>query len=172
MCYNTVTNKKQIVTLWLHRLRSRKADEPEQEGLERKMKARIMNTPKEKILIYGFDEEKTESFRRVAGAMKTELCVLPPESAGEQVGYLAGFAGFVSTDCEKTCDSRQCVIFSCMDGKKLSRTVDEMRSKGLGGIPLKAAVTGANQTMTLTELMNELEKEHRIMHGGEGDKDV
>ncbi|MGN1105385.1 MAG: DUF3783 domain-containing protein [Huintestinicola sp.] len=136
------------------------------------MKARVMNTPKEKILIYGFDEEKTEKFRQVARRMKTELCILPPESAGEQVGYLAGFAGFVSVDCEKTSDSRQCVIFSCMDGKKLSRTIDEMRSNGLGGIPLKAAVTGANQTMTLTELMDELEKEHRIMHSGEGDKNV
>lgn len=131
-----------------------------------------MNTPKEKLLIYGFDEEKTESFRQVAKRMKTELCVLPPESAGEQVGYLAGFSGFMSLDCEKTSDSRQCVIFSCMDGKKLSLTVDEMRSNGLGGIPLKAAVTPTNQTMTLSELMDELEKEHRIMHSGEEEKDV
>ncbi|MGN0638014.1 MAG: DUF3783 domain-containing protein [Huintestinicola sp.] len=136
------------------------------------MRARIMNTPKEKLLIYGFDEEKEEKFRGVAMRMKTELAVLPPESAGEQVGYLAGFPGFYSSDCEKTSDSRQCVIFSCMDGKKLSRIVDDMRSNGLGGIPLKAAVTGANQTMTLTELMNELEKEHRIMHKEKEDKDV
>ena len=78
----------------------------------------------------------------------------------------------MSTDCEKTSDSRQCVIFSCMDGKKLSRTVDDMRSNGLGGIPLKAAVTATNQTMSLTELMDELEKEHRLMHKGEKDKDV
>lgn len=136
------------------------------------MKARIMNTPKEKLLIYGFDEEKTDKFLQVAKRMKTELCVLPPESAGEQVGYLAGFHGFMSTDCEKTSDSRQCVIFSCMDSKKLSRTVDEMRTNGLGGIPLKAAVTPTNQTMTLSELMDELEKEHRIMHSGEEDKNV
>ncbi|WP_432649720.1 DUF3783 domain-containing protein [Huintestinicola sp.] len=136
------------------------------------MRSRIMNTPKEKILIYGFDGEKEEKFRQTAKRMKTELAILPPESAGEQVGYIAGFEGFVSTDCEKTSDSRQCVIFSCMDGKKLSRTVDDMRSNGLGGIPLKAAVTAANQTMTLTELMDELEKEHRLMHKGEKDKDV
>ena len=131
------------------------------------MRARIMNTPKEKMIIYGFDEEKTEKFRQTAKRMKTELSVLPPESAGEQVGYLAGFGGFEPADCEKTCDSRQCVIFSCMDGKKLSRTVDDMRANGLGGIPLKAAVTSVNQKMTLSELMDELEKEHRIMHKGE-----
>lgn len=136
------------------------------------MKARIIKTPEEKILIYGFDEEKTEKFRQTAMRVKTELAVLPPESAGEQVGYLAGFSGFSAKEGEKLTDSRQCVIFSCMDGKKLSRTVDEMRSNGLGGIPLKAAVTGANQKMTLSELMDELEKEHRIMHKEKEDKNV
>lgn len=131
-----------------------------------------MNTPEEKILIYGFDGEKTEKFRQTAMRMKTKLAVLPPESAGEQVGYLAGFSGFSAKEGEKQTDSRQCVIFSCMDGKKLSRTVDEMRSNGLGGIPLKAAVTAVNQKMTLSELMDELEKEHRIMHKEKEDKDV
>ena len=135
------------------------------------MKARIMNAPVEKLLIYGFDGDKTEKFRQTAMRMKTELVVLPPESAGEQVGYLAGFAGF-SPKSEKITDSRQCVIFSCMDGKKLSRTVDDMRSNGLGGIPLKAAVTPVNQKMTLSELMDELEKEHRIMHKEKEEQDV
>ena len=139
------------------------------------MRSRIMNAPAEKILIYGFDESDTEKFRGVSKRMKTELSVIPQESAGEQVGYLAGFAGFSpqAADAEKNVsDNRQCVIFSCMDGKKLSRTVDDMRANGLGGIPLKAAVTSMNQKMTLTELMDELEKEHRIMHKGEENKNV
>ncbi|MCI7768322.1 MAG: DUF3783 domain-containing protein [Oscillospiraceae bacterium] len=131
-----------------------------------------MNTPSEKILIYGFTEEYAEKFRGVAKRMKLELCILPPESAGEQVGYLAGFGGFAAGAVteEKRTDSRQCVIFFT-DGRKLSRTVDDMRSNGLGGIPLKAAVTAANQKMTLSELMDELEKEHKIMHS-EDDKNV
>lgn len=137
------------------------------------MRSRIMKTPNEKIIIYGFDPEKTEKFRQVAMRMKTELEILPPESAGEQVGYLAGFGGFSPKDrANVSSDSRQCVIFSCMDGKKLSRTVDDMRSNGLGGIPLKAAVTPINQKMTLSELMDELEKEHRIMHKGEENGNV
>ena len=128
------------------------------------MRARIMNIPAEKLLIYGFTGEDAEKFRGVAKRMRVELCVLPPESAGEQVGYLAGFGGFYpKASEEKLTDSRQCVIFS-MDGKKLSRTVDDMRSNGLGGIPLKAAVTASNQKMTLSELMDELEKEHKLMH--------
>lgn len=135
------------------------------------MKSRIMKAPKERLLIYGFDDETAEKFRAVAQRMKTELSVLPPESAAEQVGFLAGFAGFSAKGDASASDPRQCVIFSCMDGKKLSRTVDDMRANGLGGIPLKAAVTSVNQKMTLSELMDELEKEHRIMHKGE-DKNV
>lgn len=161
-----------MVTLRLQRLRSRKAGVPNKGKADGNMRARIMNTPKEKMIIYGFDEEKTEKFRQTAKRMKTELSVLPPESAGEQVGYLAGFSGFSPKEDEKITDSRQCVIFSCMDGKKLSQTVDHMRSNGLGGIPLKAAVTPTNQKMTLTELMDELEKEHRIMHKGEEEQNV
>lgn len=131
------------------------------------MKSRVMNAPKQQLLIYGFDNETTDKFKAVAERMKTELSVLPPESSAEQVGYLAGFAGFSAMSDKTASDPRQCVIFSCMDGKKLSRTVDDMRANGLGGIPLKAAVTSVNQKMTLSELMDELEKEHRIMHKGE-----
>ena len=131
------------------------------------MKSRVMNAPKQQLLIYGFDDETTGKFKAVAERMKTELSVLPPESSAEQVGYLAGFVGFSARADKSASDPRQCVIFSCMDGKKLSRTVDDMRANGLGGIPLKAAVTSVNQKMTLSELMDELEKEHRIMHKGE-----
>lgn len=132
------------------------------------MKSRVMNAPKERLLIYGFDDETADKFRAVAKRMKTELSVIPAGSVSEQVGYLAGFAGFSPKGEKADADPRQCVIFSCMDGKKLSRTVDDMRANGLGGIPLKAAVTSVNQKMTLSELMDELEKEHRIMHKGDG----
>lgn len=134
------------------------------------MRSRIMNAPRERLIIYGFDDDTAEKFKGTAQRMHTELCVLSPESAREQVGYLAGFAGFSAKDPlpdNPDPDPRQCVIFSCMDGKKLSRTVDDVRANGLGGIPLKAAVTSVNQKMTLSELMDELEKEHRIMHKGE-----
>lgn len=131
------------------------------------MRSRVMNAPRERLIIYGFDDETAEKFRAVAQRMKTELSVLPTESCAEQVGFLAGFVGFSAKADMTASDPRQCVIFSCMDGKKLSRTVDDMRAVGLGGIPLKAAVTSVNQKMTLSELMDELEKEHRIMHKGE-----
>ncbi|MBP1545180.1 MAG: DUF3783 domain-containing protein [Oscillospiraceae bacterium] len=128
------------------------------------MKARIMNTPPERVLIYGFDEEQQTKFREVCRIVKSELCIIPENRAGEQTGFLAGFSGFSERGADIS-DSRQCVVFSCMDRKKLEKTVDCMRENGLGGIPLKAAVTAFNQKMTLSELMDELEKEHRQMHG-------
>ncbi len=127
------------------------------------MKSRMMNVPKKQVLIYGFDEEKTEKFRSCADSMKLGLKILPDGCAGEQVGYLADFAGFSSCG-EKLSREGQCVIFSCIDGKTLNRLLDSMKKYGLGGIPLKAAVTAYNQKMTLSGLMDELEKEHKAMH--------
>lgn len=127
------------------------------------MRSRIMNAPEEKILIYGFDAAEEERFRRTSDKLKIGLKVLPRESASEQVGYLAGFAGFSSCG-EKSERDERCVIFSCIDGKRLNKVLDAMRENGLGGIPLKAAVTAYNQKMTLSELMDELAKEHEKMH--------
>lgn len=130
------------------------------------MKARVMNSPKKQILIYGFEEEACEKFRSCAHEMKLGLKILPSDCAGEKVGYLADFPGF--SPCGESLElDGQCVIFSCIDGKSLNRLLDLMRERGLGGIPLKAAVTACNQKMTLAELMTELEKEHKAMHPGE-----
>ena len=116
------------------------------------MKARVMNAPKKQILIYGFEEEACGKFRRCADEMKLGLKILPSDCAGEKVGYLADFPGF--SLCGESLEREgRCVIFSCIDGKTLNSLLDLMRERGLGGIPLKAAVTACNQKMTLAELM-------------------
>lgn len=136
------------------------------------MRSRVMGVPDGKILIYGFDEHSRQLFEECAKRQRLKLKVLPEDCAAEQIGYLADFSGFSSCG-EKAYREEQCVIFSCIDGKKLNSLLDDMRTCGLGGISLKAAVTGYNQKMTLSELMDELWKEHRQMHGIKGeDKNV
>lgn len=134
------------------------------------MKSRIYDKPREKILIYGFSEEKAALFEQTARKLRIDLAVLPSDSAGQQIGYLAGFGGFSDSGI-RTEAAGECVIFSCMEGKSLNRTLDEMKANGLGGIPLKAAITAHNQKMTLSELMEELAKEHRQLHPEEGGKE-
>jgi len=128
------------------------------------MKSRIMNVPKAQVLLYGFPEDSIKKFRSCAKPLKIEVTPLPNECAGEKVGYLAGFGGFSSCG-EKSVREGQCVIFSCIDGKRLNSLLDSMRASGLKNIPLKAAVTAYNQKMTLSELMDELQKEHEALGG-------
>ena len=127
------------------------------------MRSRIMNAPKAQILLYGFGSEDADKFRSCAQPLKIGINELPHNCACEKVGYLAGFSGFSSCG-EKLVRDGRCVIFSCIDGKQLNKVLDSMRASGLGNIPLKAAVTACNQKMTLTELMDELEKEHKKLH--------
>ncbi len=128
------------------------------------MKSRIMTPAPEKILIYGFDAEYEARFLRAAELLRIRLETIPEDSAAEKVGLLAGFKGFEPSGKALT-RAGQCVIFSCIGEKKLNKVLEVMRSCGLGGIPLKAAVTESNLRMTLSELMDELEKEHKKMHG-------
>ncbi|MGN0642711.1 MAG: DUF3783 domain-containing protein [Huintestinicola sp.] len=127
------------------------------------MKARV-TMPSEKILIYGFSEEKTEAFKKMAQKLKIELCAADKLSAGEQIGYLVGYKGFAPSG-EKISADDECVVFSGISSGRLDKVLAEMRSCGLGGIPLKAAVTAYNQRLTLSELIEELKKEHAAMHG-------
>lgn len=126
------------------------------------MKSRIIDLPAEKILIYGFSPEREALFAKVAEKLGTELKIIPEDMAAQTVGYLAGFAG-ASDSGERASAQGECVIF-LTDGKKLNKTLEMMRAEGLGGIPLKAAVTEHNRRMTLIELMDELAREHRKLH--------
>lgn len=126
------------------------------------MKARIMNKPQGKILMYGMESETEKKLCGIAKSMKLEGTVISADSASQKVGYLAGFTGFSKTD-ESSERSEQCVIFSCIDGKTLNILLDKMRAEGLS-IPLKAAVTAYNQSMTLSELIDELKDEHSKLH--------
>lgn len=132
------------------------------------MKSRIIKTQHETILIYGFDEIRTKAFKRIGNDLGLDIRTIPTASACETVGYLAGFDGFTSAE-EHCSDDRQCVIFSCIDGKKLNKILEKMRSLGLDSIPLKATVTAYNQKMTLSELMDELSAEHSNFHSGKSE---
>lgn len=127
------------------------------------MKSRIVNQTKEKILIYGFSPEREALFTQTAEKLGVQLNIVPHDLAAQKVGYLADFGGF-SDSGERGGAEGECVIFSGMDGKKLNNTLDAMGASGLGGIPLKAAVTEHNVKFTLKELMDELAKEHRQLH--------
>ena len=124
------------------------------------MKSRIIPTLPETVLSYGIGE-KSETLDRITESLGMTHKVILEDQAGEQVGFLAGQVGFSSNGSSVSAKG-ECLIFSGIEGNRLDMILKTLRAEGVS-IPLKAIVTGANQSQTLEWLLEELAKEHEAM---------
>lgn len=125
------------------------------------MRSRIIPQVPETVISYGLDEERENLLRDAAASLGMKYKKIDPDMAGETVGFLAGFGGFVSGSTRKTV-SGECVIFSALTSKRLDALLKAMRDRRLD-IPLKAVVTEHNQSKTVEWLIAELSREHEAM---------
>ena len=124
------------------------------------MKARIIPTMPETVLSYGIGE-KGADLDRITESLGMTHKVIGEKQAGEQVGFLAGYGGFSSNGSAVRAEG-ECLIFSGIEGNRLDMILKTLRAEGVS-IPLKAIVTGTNQSQTLVWLLEELAKEHEAM---------
>lgn len=127
------------------------------------MKSRIK---KESPLLIGYmiNESNIEKLSKIANSLKITLKLVGRESAGEKIGFLAGFNGF--TKCDKIAENiieDECLIMSGFSNKSMDNLLLEMKSQNIN-IPLKCIVTQYNQSWTLNNLIEELKKEHEKMN--------
>lgn len=127
------------------------------------MKSRIK---KESTLLIGYmiNESKIETLSKIADSMKITLKLVGKESAGEKIGFLAGFNDF--TKCDKIPENiieDECLIMSGFSNKSMDKLLFEMKSNNIN-FPLKCIVTQYNQSWTLNDLIEELKKEHEKMN--------
>lgn len=124
------------------------------------MKSRIIPTIPENVLSYKIGE-KSPALETAVSSLGMKHTPIPPNKAGETLGFLAGYAGFSSNGSEVSADG-ECVIFSGISSKRLDLLLKEMRRAGLD-IPLKAVVTAHNQNQSVEWLLRELAKEHEAI---------
>ncbi len=124
------------------------------------MKARIIPTIPETVLSYNIGDKK-EALEKAAASLNMKHIEIPLDKAGENLGFLAGYSGFVSNGTAAAA-AGECVIFSGISGKRLDLLLKAMRGAGLD-IPLKAVVTAHNQSKSVEWLLGELAKEHEAM---------
>ncbi len=124
------------------------------------MKARIIQN--ELVLIYKSDEH-IPSIERIAQKLNVRIKVIPENSAGEKVGFLAGYGGFSGNSSTETADC-PCMIFCGVTNKTLDKFLNALRENGIN-IPYKAVLTASNQNWTLTALLDELKSEHEKLGG-------
>lgn len=97
---------------------------------------------------------------------------IAPEQANEQVGALAGVAGFekanteVTTGPEAAANLQEEMLVLCnFSETRLDALLHGMRKSGVR-IALKAMLTESNSTWTFLQLYEELSEEHARMTGG------
>ena len=126
------------------------------------MKARIINTIPEKVILYRLDEF-THKITKIAQGLNITVKVLECNQAGELLGFLAGYDNFSSNYSEIQSEI-SCLILSGLTDNSLNKFLNKLRSQGIS-IPYKAIVTPSNQNWSLDELANELVKEHQLLGG-------
>lgn len=126
------------------------------------MKSRIIPTLPEAVLSYNITGEKEQALERALPPGMKHIKI-PPDKAGETLGFLAGYNGFPEKGTSETADG-ECAVFSGINGKRLDELLKAMRREKLD-IPLKAVMTAHNQKMTVTRLLEELKKEDAAVHG-------
>ncbi len=124
------------------------------------MRSRIIPTVPETVLSYNLGE-KEPLLEEAAASLNMKHTKIPSDKAGEPIGFLAGYGGFVSNGASATAEG-ECVIFSGISSKRLDALLKVMREKGLD-IPLKAVVTQHNQSKSVKWLLEELEKERKAI---------
>lgn len=125
------------------------------------MRSRIIPTVPETVLSYNLGE-KEPLLEEAAASLNMKHTKIPSDKAGEPIGFLAGYGGFVSNGVSVTAEG-ECVIFSGISSKRLDALLKAMREKGLDDIPLKAVVTQHNQSRSVKWLLEELEKERKAI---------
>lgn len=125
------------------------------------MRSRIIPQVPETVISYGLDEERESLLKDAAVSLGMKYKKAGSDTAGETVGFIAGFGGFVSNNTHKAVPG-ECVIFAALSSKRLDALLKSMRERQLD-IPLKAVVTAHNQSKTLEWLITELSREHEAM---------
>ena len=96
---------------------------------------------------------------------------IAPEQANEQVGALAGIAGFEKANAEPATDPKtaaklqeEMLVLCNFSEARLDALLQGMRRSGIR-IALKAMLTESNASWTFLQLYEELLKEHARMTG-------
>lgn len=126
------------------------------------MRSRIIKTVPETVIAYKTDEY-TQKLHRIASSNNIKLTEAAADSAGEAVGYLAGYAGFTSNGSSEEAED-SCIVFAGLSSRQIDSFLSDMRKNGVS-VPLKAVVTASNQSWSLKKLLSELKKEREKLGG-------
>lgn len=133
------------------------------------MKARIRIEEKRLVMLYGLTGDKREKTVKTAKQRGLPVREILPEQLGETLGYLAGYMGFEPSKGQgpAALPGGECMVLAGLEERELHSFLDDLRLSGVD-IPLKAVVTGPNQSWTFAQLMEELGREREAIRQAQG----
>ena len=128
------------------------------------MKARIVTEIPERALLFSIKETVRPQLEAVLEELAVEARTVERHELGQDVGYLAGFHGFEKKpDFTGTPPESEGVLCMCgMSGRRMDRLLKALQERQIE-VPIKAAVTAANQRWSFAALAEELNREHRAV---------
>lgn len=131
------------------------------------MKSHIINVSP-LVLSCGLSDAEKKKLDEIAKEAGVSHKAVGCDCGNEKIGYLCGFRGYSkATESATVADGKVCLIFSSIPKQSFTRLLSMLKSGGII-IPLKAIVTPTNQGWTLNDLIAELEREHEMMKGQNG----
>ena len=134
------------------------------------MKARMTYKPAERVLTFAVGETAQPLLTAVLQQLSIEERRVSPEEINQDVGYLAGFPGFVKKETDRPLpplgrEAEGGVLCMCgLTGVRMNALLKALRENG-APISLKATVTPTNQHWAFRRLVEELRKEHDALAG-------
>lgn len=128
------------------------------------MKARIV-TPAAAplVLAYGLPAEKAENMQKALSAAGVRYEEAPAAGLCQKVGYLCGLPGYAeSPHEEKEPFPHEALVLCGFDSKSLHELLRLLRESDLR-VERKAALTETNRDWSLSELLQEIDREHQAM---------
>ncbi len=120
---------------------------------------------KKQVLLYHVGAQE-EALLGVLHSLSIPARVLNGTELDETIGYLCGIYGFppAGSSRQEEPPAEALLIFSGISRTELDKILSAARQAGLTVPALKAMVTQTNRNWTVRQLIDEIQKEHQLMH--------
>ena len=111
--------------------------------------------------------EKTRILKSVLVRMGIRIRNITPDETGQQVGYLAGIAGFEEQTQGEAPPAipEEMLVLHGFDNRRLDELLIQLR-RAKASVALKAVLTESNCTWSFYQLYKEIRAEHEMMAAG------